>query len=95
MEEGIKDTELYRGELQERILRTLYREWLEVVGESKIPELDYELKMVAWGVPKKIMMRVIEETIDEGWLEDSTFGCVILTREGRKECKRRGFDKKG
>ena len=95
MQEDIKDTELYRGKLQERILRELYREWLRVVGEDGIPELDYELKMAVWGVPKKIMMRVIEETIDEGWLEDTTFGCVSLTREGRKECKRRGFDKKG
>jgi len=95
MEKDIKDTELYRMKLQDRILRELHREWLRVVGEGGIPEFDYRESAKKWDVPKEIMMRVIEETIDEGWLEHSTFGHVGLTPEGRKECKRRGFDKKG
>jgi len=40
MQEDIKDTELYRRKLQDRILRKLYREWLRVVGEGKIPEFN-------------------------------------------------------
>ena len=93
MQEDIKDTELYRGKLKDRILWNLYREWLEVVAERETPELDYDLKMAVWDVPKQIMMRVIQEMVDEGWLKDMV-GIVTLTAEGRKECKRRGFDKK-
>jgi len=91
MEEEIKDTELYRIKLQDRILRELYREWLRV-GESATP-FDYKAAK-KWDVPDEIMMRVIRETVDVDWLEHRTFGHVALTSEGRKECKRRGFDEK-
>lgn len=93
MHEDIKNTELYRSKLQERILRNLYREWLEVVAERGTPELDYDLKMAVWDVPKQIMMRVIQEMVDKGWLKDM-IGIVTLTPEGRKECKKRGLNKK-
>jgi len=92
MQKDIEDTELFRNNLQNRILRELHREWLRVVGENRIPEFDYDESGKQWNVPKRIMMRVIEETIDEGWLKNSTFGHVELTLEGRKECKRRRLD---
>lgn len=96
MQEDIKDTEFYRGKLQERILKKLYREWLRVVGDEEMfePEFDCYESAKQWDVPKEIMMRVIEETVDEGWLVYSTSREVRLTPKGRKECKKRGFDKK-
>lgn len=92
MQKDIEDTELFRSNLQRRILRELYREWLRVVGKNRIPEFDYDESAKQWNVPKEIMMRVIEEMIDEGWLKHSTFGHVELTSDGRKECKRRKLD---
>lgn len=92
MHEDIKDTELFRSNLQNRILRDLYREWLRVVGKGGIPGFDYRKSAKKWDVPEEIMTRVIQETVDEGWLEYFTFGHVALTPEGRKECKRRKFN---
>ena len=94
MEEEIKDTELYRSKLQDDILRELCGEWLRLIGKSEIPDFAYYKKAKEWDVPEQIMARVIEEMIDEGWLEEITNGYVTLTAEGRKECKRRKFDRK-
>lgn len=91
MQEDIEDTKLSRGILQNRILRDLYKKWLRVVGKE-IPVFDYDEKAKQWNIPIRIMMRVIEETIAEGWLEDFACGLVTLTPKGRKECERRKLD---
>lgn len=57
MQKDIENTELSRSNLQNRILKDLYKEWLRVVGKGGIPEFDYDEKGKQWNVPKEIMIR--------------------------------------
>lgn len=90
IEKDVKDTELYRSELQNRILRELCRKWFRVAGTTEIAELDGDELAKKWDVPGRIIWRVIQEMIDEGLLECEGID-IRLTREGRKECKKRKF----
>lgn len=65
MQEDIKDTELYRSNLQDRILRELCGKWFRVAGTTEIAELDGDELAKEWDIPERIMWRVVQEMIDD------------------------------
>lgn len=91
MGNDIKDTKLYRIDLENKILRELCRKWVRLAGKAEIATVNPEELVKEWVVPENIMGRVIQEMIDDGSLEYLATD-VTLTAKGRAECEKRKFD---
>ena len=68
--------------------------YIEGIEEGKIPTFNIREKIIEWKEPSKLMNILIDEAIDDGYLEWSYFGHVVLTKEGRLLARKEELDKK-
>ena len=83
-----------RENLKYKIIGCLYKWYIEGIEEGKIPTFNIREKIIEWKEPSKLMNILIDEAIDDGYLEWSYFGHVVLTKEGRLLARKEELDKK-
>ena len=88
------EIEVESEKLKLRIIGCLYKWYVEGLEQGKIPVFNVKGKINEWKVSSKLMYKVIDEIIDDGYLEWSTFGYVKLTKEGRLLAREEKLDQK-
>ena len=83
-----------RENLKHKIIGCLYKWYVEGIEKGKIPTFNIREKIIEWKEPSKLMNILIDEAIDDGYLEWSSYGCVKLTKEGRLFARKEKLDKK-
>jgi len=83
-----------RENLKLKIIGCLYKWYIEGIGEGRIPVFNIKGKINEWKEPSKLMNILIDEAIDDGYLEWSSYGHVKLTKEGRLFARKEKIDKK-
>jgi hypothetical protein len=77
------EIEIKNEELKLKIIGCLYKWYIEGIEQGKILEFNVKEKINEWKVSSKLMNKLIDEIVDDGYLEWSTFGHVVLTKQGR------------
>jgi len=75
--------EVESEKLKARIIGCLYEWYIEGLEQGKIPVFNVKEKINERKVSSKLMNKLIDEMVDDGYLEWSTFGRVKLKKEGR------------
>jgi len=83
-----------RENLKLKIIGCLYKWYVEGIEEGRIPVFNIKGKINEWKEPSKLMNILIDEAIDDGYLEWSSYGHVKLTKEGRLFARKEKIDKK-
>lgn len=83
-----------RENLKLKIIGCLYKWYIEGIEEGRIPVFNIKRKINEWKEPSKLMNILIDEAIDDGYLEWSSYGHVKLTKEGRLFARKEKIDKK-
>lgn len=78
-----EEIEVESEKLKLRIIGCLYKWYIEGIEQGKIPEFNVKEKINEWKVSSKLMNKLIDEIVDDGYLERSSFGHVVLTKQGR------------
>jgi len=78
-----EEIEVESEKLKARIIGCLYKWYIEGLEQGKIPVFNVKEKINEWKVSSKLMNKSIDEMVDDGYLEWSTFGRVKLKKEGR------------
>jgi len=86
--------EIKSEELRLKIIGCLYKWYVEGLEQGILPEFNVKEKINEWKVSSKLMNKLIDEIVDDGYLEWSTFGHVILTKEGRLLARKEKLDQK-
>lgn len=91
-QDKFQDTELYRENLKYRILGCLYKWSIKGLEKNIIPEFEWGKKAKEWGTSTSVMERVIDEMVDDGDIEYSTSGKVVLTTQGKMRAREKKLD---
>jgi len=83
-----------RENLKLKIIGCLYKWYIEGIEEGRIPVFNIKGKINEWKEPSKLMNILIDEAIDDGYLERSSYGHVKLTKEGKLFARKEKLDKK-
>jgi len=83
-----------RESLKHKIIGCLYKWYIEGIEEGKRPTFNIREKIIEWKEPSKLMNILIDEAIDDGYLEWSSYGHVKLTKEGKLFAREEKLDKK-
>ena len=75
--------EVESEELKQRIIGCLYKWYLEGLERGITFEFNINEKINEWKTSSKLMHTVIDEMLDDGYIERSTFGHIVLTKQGR------------
>jgi len=75
--------EVESEELKQKIIGCLYKWYLEGLERGITFEFNINEKINEWKISSKIIHTVIDEILDDGYIERSTFGHIILTKQGR------------
>ena len=78
-----EEIEVESEKLKLRIIGCLYKWYVEVLEQSITPTFNIEKKINEWKVSSKLMHKVIDEMLDDGYIERSSFGHIVLTKQGR------------
>jgi hypothetical protein len=78
-----EEIEVESEKLKARIIGCLYKWYIEGLEQGKIPVFNVKEKINEWKVSSKLMNKSIDEMVDDGYLEWSTFGRVKLKKEGK------------
>ena len=79
-----EEIEVESEKLKLRIIGCLYKWYVEVLEQSITPTFNIEKKINEWKISSKLMHKVIDEMIDDGYIKHSSFGGQIkLTKQGR------------
>ena len=78
-----EEIEVESEKLKLRIIGCLYKWYVEGLEQGIISEFNIKKKINEWKVSSKLMNKLIDEMVDDGYLEWSTFGRVKLKKEGR------------
>jgi len=89
-----EEIEIKSEELKLKIIGCLYKWYIEGIEEGKTPEFNVIEKINEWKVSSKLMYTIIDEIVDDGYLEWSTFGHVWLKKEGRLLARKEKLDQK-
>jgi hypothetical protein len=89
-----EEIEVESEKLKRRIIGCLYKWYVGGLEQGKIPVFNVKGKINELKVSSKLMYKVIDEIIDDGYLEWSTFGYVKLTKEGRLLAREERLDQK-
>jgi len=89
-----EEIEVEGEKLKARIIGCLYKWYIEGLEQGKIPVFNVKEKINEWKVSSKLMNILIDEAIDDGYLERSSYGHVKLTKEGRLFARKEKLDKK-
>ena len=89
-----EEIEVEGEKLKARIIGCLYKWYIEGLEQGKIPVFNVKEKINEWKVSSKLMNILIDEAIDDGYLERSSYGYVKLTKEGRLFARKEKLDKK-
>jgi len=89
-----EEIEVESEKLKLRIIGCLYKWYIEGIEEGRIPVFNIKGKINEWKEPSKLMNILIDEAIDDGYLEWSSYGHVKLTKEGRLFARKEKIDKK-
>ena len=57
-------------------------------------EFNTKEKINEWGISSKLMHKVIDEILDDGYIEHSSFGHVVLTKQGRSLARKDKLENK-
>jgi len=75
--------EVESEELKQKIIGCLYKWYLESLERGITFEFNINEKINEWKISSKIIHTVIDEMLDDGYIERSTFGHIVLTKQGR------------
>ena len=78
-----EEIEVESEKLKLRIIGCLYKWYVEGLEQGIIPVFNVKEKINEWKVSSKLMNKLIDEMVDDGYLERSAFGYVKLKKEGR------------
>ena len=78
-----EEIEVGSEKLKLRIIGCLYKWYVEDLERGITLEFNTKGKINEWKISSKLMHKVIDEMLDDGYIERSTFGHVVLTKQGR------------
>ena len=78
-----EEIEVESEKLKIRIIGCLYKWYVEGLEQGITLEFNYKEKINEWKVSSKLMHKVIDEMLDDGYIERSTFRHIVLTKQGR------------
>jgi ribosomal protein S8 len=78
-----EEIEVESEKLKLRIIGCLYKWYVEGLERGITLEFNTKEKINEWKISSKLVHKVIDEMLDDGYIERSTFGHVILTKQGR------------
>jgi len=78
-----EEIEVESEKLKLRIIGCLYKWYVKGLEQGIIPVFNVKEKINEWKVSSKLMNKLIDEMVDDGYLERSAFGYVKLKKEGR------------
>ncbi len=78
-----KEIEVESEKLKLIIIGCLYKWYVEGLERGITPEFNTKEKINEWKISSKLMHTVIDEMLDDGYVEHSTFGHIVLTKQGR------------
>jgi len=78
-----EEIEVESEKLKLRIIGCLYKWYIEGLERGITFEFNTKEKINEWGISSKLMHKVIDEILDDGYIEHSSFGHVVLTKQGR------------
>ncbi|GAI85012.1 unnamed protein product, partial [marine sediment metagenome] len=69
--------------LKLRIIGCLYKWYVEGLERGITLEFNIKEKTNEWKISSKLIDKVIDEMLDDGYIECSSFGHIVLTKQGR------------
>jgi len=78
-----EEIEVEGEKLKLRIIGCLYKWYVEGLERGITLEFNTKEKINEWEKSSKLMHNVIDEMLDDGYIERSSFGHVVLTKQGR------------
>ncbi|GAJ00723.1 unnamed protein product, partial [marine sediment metagenome] len=89
-----EEIELESEKLKLRIIGCLYKWYIEGLERGITFEFNTKEKINEWGISSKLMHKVIDEILDDGYIEHSSFGHVVLTKQGRTLARKEKLENK-
>ena len=89
-----EEIELESEKLKLRIIGCLYKWYIEGLERGITFEFNTKEKINEWGISSKLMHKVIDEILDDGYIEHSSFGHVVLTKQGRTLSRKEKLENK-
>ena len=78
-----EEIEIKSEKLKLRIIGCLYKWYVEGLERGITLEFNIKEKTNEWKISSKLIEKVIDEMLDDGYMERSSFGHVVLTKQGR------------
>lgn len=78
-----EEIEIKSEKLKLRIIGCLYKWYVEGLERGITLEFNIKEKTNEWKISSKLIDKVIDEMLDDGYIERSSFGHVVLTKQGR------------
>lgn len=89
-----EEIEVESEKLKLRIIGCLYKWYVEDLERGITLEFNTKEKINEWKISSKLMHKAIDEMLDDGYIERSTFGHVILTKQGRLLARKEKLENK-
>ncbi len=89
-----EEIEVESEKLKLRIIGCLYKWYVEGLERGITLEFNKKEKINEWKISSELMHKVIDEMLDDGYIEHSTFGHVILTKQGRVLARKEKLENK-
>ena len=89
-----EEIEVESEKLKLRMIGCLYKWYVEVLEQGITPTFNIEKKINEWKISSKLMHKVIDEMIDDGYIKRSSFGQIKLTKQGRLLARKEKLENK-
>ena len=89
-----EEVEAESEKLKLRIIGCLYKWYVEVLEQGITPTFNIEKKINEWKTSSKLMHKVIDEMIDDGYIKRSSFGQIKLAKQGRLLARKEKLENK-